>query len=66
MRCARNQHRECIGTDAQRAIGDAAELGYQEGLGALGMTYDDSPYSARSVAYDHGRTVRQSENGGQA
>lgn len=34
-------------------------LGYEEGLGAFGMTYDDDPFSDRSVAYDHGRSLRQ-------
>ncbi len=36
-----------------------AWLGFREGRGDLGMTYDDDPESPRSVAYDVGRTVRR-------
>lgn len=32
-------------------------LGFVEGLGACGTTYDDDPYSPRSQAYDLGRTL---------
>lgn len=33
--------------------------GFIEGLGAVGMTYDDDPESDRSTAYDIGRTMRE-------
>jgi hypothetical protein len=33
-------------------------LGFMEGRGDLGLTWDD-PYTPRSVAYDHGRNVRR-------
>lgn len=36
-----------------------AHLGFSEGDGDLGLTFDDDPYSARSVAYDVGRTLRR-------
>lgn len=36
-----------------------ALLGFREGAGDLGMTYDDDPESPRSVAYDVGRTIRR-------
>lgn len=36
-----------------------ALLGFREGLGGVGMTYDDDPDSPRSVAYDEGRWLRQ-------
>lgn len=32
-------------------------LGAREFRSGLGMTYDDSPYSRRSVAYDRGRDL---------
>jgi hypothetical protein len=35
-------------------------LGYDEGLDSMGMTYDDDPGSDRSVAYDLGRSLRES------
>lgn len=38
-------------------------LGFDEGLGDMGMTYDDDPESPRSVAYDLGRTVRRKAAG---
>jgi hypothetical protein len=38
---------------------DAYMLGYDEGLGECGMTYDDDPESQLSRAYDAGRTVRR-------
>lgn len=34
-------------------------LGYTEGLGGVGMTYDNDPTSNRSSAYDLGRALRQ-------
>jgi hypothetical protein len=34
-------------------------LGYAEGDGDVGMTYDDDPGSDRSLAYDLGRSLRQ-------
>lgn len=36
-----------------------ALLGWREGRGDLGMTYDDDATSPRSVAYDVGRTIRR-------
>lgn len=36
-----------------------ALLGFREGNGDVGMTYDDDPESPRSVAYDVGRTLRR-------
>ena len=42
---------------------EAWQLGYDEGLDAVGMTYDDDPESARSVAYDVGRTARERSEG---
>lgn len=36
-----------------------ALLGFREGRGEMGMTYDDDPCSPRSVAYDVGRTIRR-------
>ena len=35
------------------------QLGYREGLGDVGMTYDNDPESERSRAYDRGRTARR-------
>lgn len=32
-------------------------LGFREGRGDVGMTYDDDPESPRSRAYDRGRTL---------
>lgn len=32
-------------------------LGYSEARGEMGMTYDDDPWSDRSMAYDLGRTL---------
>lgn len=32
-------------------------LGFCEGRGDAGMTYDNDPESPRSRAYDHGRTM---------
>lgn len=34
-------------------------LGFREGAGDMGMTYDDDPESPRSLAYDAGRDVRR-------
>lgn len=34
-------------------------LGFSEGRGDLGMTYDDDPSSPRSEAYDAGRDLRR-------
>ena len=34
-------------------------LGFREGTGNVGMTYDDDPWSPRSRAYDYGRYLRQ-------
>jgi hypothetical protein len=34
-------------------------LGYREGNGYTGVTYDNDPESPRSVAYDVGRTLRR-------
>lgn len=34
-------------------------LGFREGKGTIGMTYDDDPESPRSRAYDLGRTIRR-------
>jgi hypothetical protein len=34
-------------------------LGFAEGRGYDGMTYDDDPESPRSVAYDLGRNLRR-------
>jgi hypothetical protein len=34
-------------------------LGFREGRGDTGMTYDDSPWSSRSRAYDTGRDLRR-------
>lgn len=34
------------------------ELGFDEGLDGMGMTYDDDPTSPRSTAYDLGRSLR--------
>ena len=34
-------------------------LGFREGAGDWGMTYDDDPDSPRSVAYDNGRSLRR-------
>lgn len=45
------------------AIVQAFALGYSEGMGDLGMTYDGSPCSPRSTAYDYGRTLRRSVEG---
>lgn len=39
----------------------AWQLGYDEGDGDMGMTYDDDSQSPRSVAYDEGRSVRRAE-----
>lgn len=36
-----------------------ALLGFREGRGDMGMTYDNDPGSPRSVAYDVGRTIRR-------
>lgn len=35
------------------------QMGYREGLGDVGMTYDNDPESERSRAYDKGRTARR-------
>lgn len=35
-----------------------AVTGFQEGTCSNGVTFDDDPYSDRSVAYDVGRTLR--------
>lgn len=45
----------------QRCI--AWNLGREDGREGLstGMTYDNDPYSPRSVAYDNGRTFGESE-----
>lgn len=32
--------------------------GWREGRGCVGMTYDNDPWSPRSMAYDYGRTLR--------
>lgn len=37
-------------------------LGYAEGDGDVGMTYDDDPGSDRSVAYDLGRSLRRGQD----
>jgi hypothetical protein len=34
-------------------------LGFREGSGDAGMTYDDDPWSPRSMAYDCGRDLRR-------
>jgi len=34
-------------------------LGFKEGNGDVGMTYDNSPNSKRSRAYDYGRHLRR-------
>jgi hypothetical protein len=34
-------------------------LGFSEGSGGIGMTYDDDPWSPRSFAYDAGRDLRR-------
>lgn len=34
-------------------------LGFREGDGDVGMTYDNDPESPRSRAYDRGRTLRR-------
>jgi hypothetical protein len=39
------------------------DLGYDEGLSAFGMTYDDDSTSPRSRIYDRGRAARQAEAG---
>lgn len=36
-----------------------AATGFAEGTGDLGLTFDDDPYSPRSVSYDVGRTLRR-------
>lgn len=36
-----------------------AILGFREGDGDVGMTYDDDPDSPKSVAYDTGRAIRR-------
>lgn len=46
-----------------RAIESALVKGYREGLGDVGMTYDGSPSSRRSQAYDYGRTARRKMEG---
>jgi len=37
------------------------DLGYLEGDGCFGMTYDNNPNSLRSIAYDLGRDVKRKE-----
>lgn len=32
--------------------------GYLEGRSTVGITYDNDPWSPRSMAYDYGRTLR--------
>lgn len=34
-------------------------LGFREGRGDMGMTYDNDPESPRSRAYDWGRSLRR-------
>jgi hypothetical protein len=34
-------------------------LGFREGLGDMGLTFDDDPSSRLSVAYDRGRSLRR-------
>ena len=37
------------------------DLGYSEGEGSFGMTYDNNPNSLRSIAYDLGRDAKCKE-----
>ena len=37
------------------------ELGYAEGEGSLGMTYNNDANSLRSIAYDLGRDAKRKE-----
>jgi hypothetical protein len=41
----------------------AFQMGYEDGAGDMGMTFDDDPESPRSRAYDLGRTMRRSLEG---
>ncbi len=34
-------------------------VGFREGRGDLGLTFDDDPSAPRSVAYDVGRNIRR-------
>jgi len=45
--------------DDEETFCTAYGLGYEEGLGDVGMTYDDDPDSPLSRCYDAGRTVRR-------
>lgn len=45
--------RRCIG------LVKAFVLGWREGRGDVGMTYDNDAESPRSRAYDHGRSLRR-------
>jgi len=40
-------------------------LGFTEGRGDLGITYDNDATSPRSIAYDVGRTLRRLDAGGE-
>lgn len=42
---------------------EAWQLGYDEGDGCIGMTFNDDPDDPLSVAYDSGRAQRQQELG---
>lgn len=48
-----DNHRGIIGRAA------AFALGFTESGSDFGMTYDENPWSDRSVAYDNGRTIGQ-------
>lgn len=50
---ARRFHQLIVAHEAEFA------LGYAEGDGDMGMTYDDDPGSDRSMAYDLGRSMRR-------
>ena len=34
------------------------KLGWREAYSSSGVTYDDDPWSDRSLAYDYGRNIR--------
>ena len=50
-------------TIRRELLDQAYRLGYDEGLGDVGMTYDGDPDSARSRSYDEGRIARRAYEG---
>lgn len=55
------QHEHIVNPYGEGPLADAWLLGFNEGDGDIGMTYDNDPASPRSVAYDEGRTARRGD-----